>query len=1370
MILGPTNPNELQVKPHGVRNLGQPSPQSQPAVLTENSHQLPQTDFQCNTADGCISTVPGQEHSNPQVDPSALPNHNEPDTASNDDTLLKEPYVNQEDQNSNNVRSDIANYITAEDQQQLHNATIYPLASQASSISSPNGHRSQKIYAVVEGHKLPILLDTGAEVSVVPKSFMSQVVATPTTQCRTVTSFGGAQLLLEGPRYLQVEICGINIVHPFYALDSNTPVVAGFDLIVAAQLIIDTKHGCTYSNYSCPMPMPHLASTRPNVVEVTPDPQSSSTFSLTDTSGTPQCQGPSAPCSLSSGVPLVYTHSTDAPMHPQSVITNHDCTDHVAPLSGATGSQSQSDTEASDLPAHVRLLFESTVKDSNLSASAVTGLHDLLNKHADTFAKSSADLGFCSILQHDIDTGDHYPIKQPPRRPPLAARDEEDKILQEMLQTGVIEPSMSPWASPVCLVRKKDGNFRFCVDYRRVNAISKKYAFPVPNINDALDSLRGNRYFATADLLSGYWQLGLTERAKERSAFCTKRGLFQFTKMPFGLAGAPTSFCRLMSIVFADLLWVICVCYIDDLIIFGRTEQELLDRLDVVFSRLREVGLKLKANKSVLFRQEVEFLGHLVTAEGIQPLPQKLEVIRDWPTPHCIRDVRAFYGLASYYRKFVRDFATIAEPLTRLTRKNAIFQWTEEAERAFQKLKAALMAASTLAFPRPDLPCILDTDASDVAAGGVISQLIDGQEHPIAFFSRVLNEAQRNYCPTRRELLAVVASLQHFRHYLLGTKIILRTDHHSLKWLNNFKRPEGILARWIETLAEFDFEIEHRPGRVHCNADGVSRPLCKQCWGKAAKLPWIDELERADELTEPLSVHALELQPEFTDSEMTDLQHSDPTLGPVIDCLTQGANPSLDELKCLPLDSRNLWAQRPAITLQSGVLVRKKEGVTQLVVPISLRRRLFDHVHAGPLAAHLGSERTLKQLQQSYYWTGMRSDVSDLYRRCEQCALSKGPLNHPQGKLEKVITGAPMDIVAIDILSGLPTAADGSKYLLVITDYFTKWAEAYALPDAEASTCMKAMYEGFFSRFGLPRQLHSDMAKNFESKLFAEICRLTGIHKTRTTPFHPRSDGQTERMNRTILKMLRASASDNPFNWPTKIHTTLAAYRMTVHSTTGVTPNKAMLGREVLLPAHLIAKPPDEPVRLTVPFVETFQVNMREAHERVRRATQASAKIQKTHFDKLVRGPPFAVDQLVWLYWPRPPLRMKFKKLQQIWSGPWRILSFKTQVVVVIQHIHTLKKQTVHLDRLSPCLSVPHSPSTQSSTHTTPAVVDDDPPGTDIFEDPQSQHFEDQSTAQDSDRQQSSQERLQGPIVQSVPTPGRSGRSRRRPRYLVDFV
>jgi len=309
-----------------------------------------------------------------------------------------------------------------------------------------------------------------------------------------------------------------------------------------------------------------------------------------------------------------------------------------------------------------------------------------------------------------------------------------------------------------------------------------------------------------------------------------------------------------MSIVLRDLLWVICLCYLDDIVIYVRTPEELLERLRTVRDRLREVGLKAKPSNCELFRTEIKFLGHLVSADGINPMPDKLEAIRNWPVPHCLKDVRSFFGLASYYRRFVKGFATIAEPLTRLTRKMARFKWSEEAQLAFEALKKALVEATSLAFPVPHEHCILDTDASDVAVGAVLSQRIDGVERPIAFFSRVMNETQRHYRTTRRELLAVICALQHFRHYLLGTKIILRTDHHSLKWLQTFKRPEGILARWRETLAEFDFVIEHRPGRLHSNVDGVSRPFCKQCLDKPTKVKWIDELERADELTEPLGV------------------------------------------------------------------------------------------------------------------------------------------------------------------------------------------------------------------------------------------------------------------------------------------------------------------------------------------------------------------------------------------------------------------------------------------------------------------------------------------------------------------------------------
>ena len=1153
-----------------------------------------------------------------------------------------------------------------------------------------------QLLSTIEGRTLPVLLDSGAELSVLPKALMCELVG-PSNLAgqRIAQSFAGSPVLLEGPRILQVSICGIKIVHPFYAVDADVPSVVGYDLMTAARLVIDTHRRRVWSTFSHPPAdpvQPSVSASSDDTLVKLPDlhrvVHSSNAVSkcpraLSSVSASADFMDPSADyrCSLAPPNCSIadMQHHTDA----SPILSPDTAVDQTPPCQSDTTIHAVTFT----VPEHLLDLYETTVSDNNLSEAVCQGLQQVLSQNSDSFAQDQLDIGFCDLLKHDIDTGDAKPIKQSPRRPPFAARDAEDEILDEMLHTGVIEPSASSWASPVCMVKKKDGTFRFCVDYRRVNAVSKRDAFPIPDVQDALDSLRGARWFATIDLLSGYWQLGMTERAKERSAFCTRRGLFHFTRMPFGLAGAPSSFCRLMSGVLHDLLWQVCICYLDDIIIYARTQQELLDRLDIVLSRLHQYRLKAKPSKCVLFKTQIEFLGYLVSHRGAEPLPDKLACIRDWPTPHCLRDVRAFYGLASYYRRFVRNFAAIAEPLSSLTRKNNRFQWTEEAQQAFDSLKTALLEAGTLAFPFPDVPCILDTDASDVAIGSVLSQVIDGQERPIAFFSKVLNKSQRNYCPTRRELLAVVASLQHFRHYLLSAKVILRTDHHSLKWLNTFKRPEGILARWIETLAEFDYTIEHRPGRLHCNADGVSRSVCKQCWGRVAKVPWVDELERADELVEPLGIHALRLMPQLSDPQLAQMQRDDVTLAPVYAAITQSTPLSSDDLRAMPLDSRNILAQRPAVQLRADVLVRCKDSATQLIVPESLRKELFLQTHAGSLSAHLGHDRTFTQLSQHYYWPGMRRDLRAWILACEQCAKARGPPTRPHGRLQKVIAGAPMDLVAIDILSGLPVATDGSKHILVVTDYFTKWVEAYSLPDQEASTCMTILYQNFFSRFGLPRQLHSDQGRNFESHLFADLCKITGIRRTRTTPFHPRSDGQTERMNRTLLQMLRTCASDSPKEWPSRLPAILAAYRMTQHKTTGVTPNMAMLGREVLLPCTLIAAPPEESDTVTTQFAAAFRDNMREAHHRVRVATQYSAKTQRTYFDQHIKPIKFALHQLVWLYWPRPLIRQKKRKLQQLWTGPWRITAFKSELVVVVQHVRNHKKQTVHVDRLAHCSS-----------------------------------------------------------------------------------
>jgi len=297
----------------------------------------------------------------------------------------------------------------------------------------------------------------------------------------------------------------------------------------------------------------------------------------------------------------------------------------------------------------------------------------------------------------------------------------------------------------------------------------------------------------------------------------------------------------------------------------------------------------------------------------------------------------------------------------------------------------------------------------------------------------------------------------------------------------------------------------------------------------------------------------------------------------------------------------------------------------------------------------------------------------------------QGPPTRRHGKLQKVLTGAPLDIVAVDILSGLPVTPDGNKYILVLTDYFTKWSCAFALPDAEASTCMRVMYDGFFSEFGLPKQLHSDLGKNFESKLFYELCLIAGVNKSHTTAFHLQSDGQTERMNRTLLKMLKTTADENPGTWPQRLTTVMAAYRMTVHKTTGITPNMAMLVREVMMPAALIARPPEEPFTTSVPFVNNLRDTLRDAHRRVRNATKSSARTQKSYYDERAHVLSFTVGQLVWLYWPRLPVRQRFRKLQRLWTGPWRIEAFKSPLVDVIKRT----RQTVHVDRLLLCKTPP---------------------------------------------------------------------------------
>ena len=418
-----------------------------------------------------------------------------------------------------------------------------------------------------------------------------------------------------------------------------------------------------------------------------------------------------------------------------------DVTKRVAVCEKSTEGQTTSAPES--VPDHLGELLERSGRD--LTADQTTAVAALLASFADVSSSTKGDIGRTGAVKHSIDTGDASPIRQQDRRLPIHLRANAANEVQKMLSCGVIEPSSSPWASPVVLVKKKDGSTRFCVDYRKLNQVTVKDSYPLPRIDDSLDALEGAKWFSTLDLSSGYWQVEMVDCDKEKTAFTTGTGLYQFTVMPFGLWNAPATFEMLVEQVLAGMSWEVLLIYLDDVIIHAKSFQDQLERLRAVFTKLRAAGLKLSPSKCYLFQQRVNFLGHIVSSDGVSTDQEKVTAVREWPTPTTATQVRAFLGLCSYYRRLVKGFADVSKPLYKLTEKGSQFAWSDECESALKLLKAKLTSAPVLAYPTSENLFILDTDASNQGLGAVLSQVHEGQEKVVAYYSRSLTKEERNY-------------------------------------------------------------------------------------------------------------------------------------------------------------------------------------------------------------------------------------------------------------------------------------------------------------------------------------------------------------------------------------------------------------------------------------------------------------------------------------------------------------------------------------------------------------------------------------------------------------------------------------------------
>ena len=860
----------------------------------------------------------------------------------------------------------------------------------------------------------------------------------------------------------------------------------------------------------------------------------------------------------------------------------------------------------------------------------------------------SQQIGQTNITHHIIETGNAAPVKIPPRPIPFHYVDKVQKQLADMVNEGIIRPSSSPWCAPAVYVPKQNGEIRICVDFVQLNRCTKKDSYPVPRADRPHQRLAGKKIFSKLDLQSAYWQFPMHPSSIEKTAFCPGPGygLWEFVAMPYGLTGATQTCQRALDETFRECYD--CVDnYVDDIIVFSDDMDTHIKDLHRVFKKLKSAGFVLRGSKCLLGQDSVTHLGFCYSAEGIKPSEDKTKIIAEWPVPKNTKELRSFLGLANFYRNFVPGFANISSPLNDLTSKRIPFIWTTEHQTAFDNLRHTLMFPPILDYPQQQDHFILTTDASDVGLGAVLST---SRGTVIEFASRALTSLEQKYTTSEKECLAIIWATRKFRHYLLGTSFTLETDHKPLEWLESHRQSHARsqrLERWSLELRAYDFNITYRPGKNNQCADALSRcPVTIVGW------------------EHPLSAQ-----------QIGTAQQQDPTLSEVHRLLQSNPDsaPTSSDWKRFPLRRyKQLWSQ---LTLLDSVLYRVVKSPTMIenkwlfIVPKALQKQFLAHAHEH--AGHQGMERTLHRLTQNAYWVGMARDIAQYCSRCVRCQTTKALPGVP-APLQPVIASRPWELVGVDVLK-VPMSLQGNEYILVAQDYFSKWPFAVPMSDQRAERIVRILKDQIFTVVGPPEKLHSDQGRNFESLILSELCKAFRISKSRTTPYHPMGDGLVERMNRTLLNLLR-TYTESCGDWEEHLQLLLFAYRTTKHSSMGLSPHEVLFGYN---PPSLLVPTPHMPEPMDPTNYSTVLCKkLLELRELVEANIVDSACCQKENYRSgepttLIAGQEVLVHN---------PAR---GKLDPRWTGPWTVI-WQDATSVKVQMGG--KEQIVHINRVRPLL------------------------------------------------------------------------------------
>ncbi|KAJ4812719.1 polyprotein [Rhynchospora pubera] len=716
---------------------------------------------------------------------------------------------------------------------------------------------------------------------------------------------------------------------------------------------------------------------------------------------------------------------------------------------------------------------------------------------------------------------DSKPISIRPYRYSYFQKLEIERIIEELISQSFIRQSSSPYSSPVLLVKKKDNSWRLCIDYRQLNAMTVKNKYPIPIIDDLLDELKGAVYFSKIDLRSGYHQIRMKEEDVFKTAFRTHHGHYEFVVMPFGLTNAPATFQSLMNGLFQPYARKFILVFFDDILIYSKSIEDHVDHVSAALQILADNGLYAKLSKCAFGVQQIEYLGHIISAQGVSTDPTKVDAMVNWPVPKTVKELRGFLGLTGYYRKFIKDYGTISKPLTDLTKKNA-FYWSDKSQIAFDQLKKAMTVAPVLTLPDYSQQFTIETDASALGIGAVLMQ----NHKPIAFLSKSLGVKSQALSTYEKELLALLTAVKKWRHYLMANPFVIRTDQISLKHLLEQKVTTALQHKGLCTLLGLNYTIEYKRGKENKVADALSRVQC-QNWS-------VQSIEGGlGAVSEIIPSWIQELLSSYSgDTWIEELQQK-----AFLEATT--SNPT--------------YTAHQGVVRYKGRICVGKAG--------NWRQQILQSLHDSSVGGHSGINVTYNKVRRLFYWPGLKQSVHDYVASCHNCQLNKGEHSPYPGLLQPLpIPSEAWTSVGLDFITGLPKSK-GRDVILVVVDRLTKYGHFIPLTHPyNAAVVAQVFVDHIYKLHGLPQNLVSDRDPIFTSQFWRELMDKIGIQLNMSTAYHPQSDGQTERLNQCLEQYLRCMIFEQQKKWVSWLSFAEYWYNTSHHQSLGMTPFQALYG------------------------------------------------------------------------------------------------------------------------------------------------------------------------------------------------------------------